>query len=135
MTLTMLFRNVKNRGIKLLRTLFEDKEMRGNRFDDLKCSESGALSVDIKDIQASEPYKKARMQSDRVLGIKSKAENDSKSFSVAKIDSLGRLSLPNTVRKKIAGESEVEFAELSNGKILILLTPHTTNTEPDFPKN
>jgi hypothetical protein len=36
----------------------------------LKCSKSGALWVDIKDIHASVSYKKAREQSDRVLGIK-----------------------------------------------------------------
>lgn len=135
MSLSLILQKLKDNTIKVLRFLFEDNEMRGDRFDDLKCSKSGALSVDIKDIQASESYKKARMQSDRVLGIKSKTENNSKSISGAKIDSLGLISLPNTVRNKITGGSEIEFAELPNGRILILLTPHTMNTERDPPGN
>lgn len=130
----MFVRHLKNSAMKLLRALFEDKEMRGDRFDDLKCSESGALSVDIKDIQASESYKKARMQSDRVLGIISKTEQNRKSISDARIDSLGRISLPNTLRDKIAAGSEIEFAELPHGRILILLTPTTVTTERDSPK-
>jgi sugar lactone lactonase YvrE len=70
MNWTLSFNRLKERTIKALRFLFEDKEMRGDRFDDLKCSKSGALWVDIKDIHASVSYKKAREQSDRVLGIK-----------------------------------------------------------------
>lgn len=135
MTWIMFIRHLKNSALTLLRILFEDKDMRGDRFDDLKCSKSGALSVDIKDIQASESYKKARMQSDRVLGIKPKTEHNRKSISGAKIDSLGRISLPSTVRNKIAAGSEIEFSELPNGRILILLTPHTITTERDSPKS
>lgn len=131
MTWTLFFPKLKDSSIKILRILFEDREMRGDRFDDLKCSKSGALSVDIKDIHASESYKKARMQSDRVLGIKSKTENNSDSISGTKIHSTGRISLPNIVRNKIAEGAEIEFAELLNGRILILLTPHTMNTERD----
>lgn len=131
MSLSLTLQRLKANTIKILRFLFEDKEMQGDRFDDLTCSKSGALSVDIKDIQASESYKKARMLSDRVLGIKSKTENNSAKGSDAKIDSVGRISLPITVRKKIVGGSEIEFAELPKGRILILLTPHTLTTERD----
>lgn len=134
MTRTMFFRRMKNSAIKILRILFEDKEMQGDRFDDLKCSKSGALSVDIKDIQASESYKKTRMQSDRVLGIKSSIEHNGKNISDANIDSLGRITLPKTLRNKIAARSEIEFTELPNGRILILLTPHTATTERESPK-
>ena len=75
------------------------------------------------------------MQSDRVLGIKSKTENNSVSISNAKIDSVGRISLPNAIRNKIVGGSEIEFAEISKGRILILLTPHTLITERDLSDN
>lgn len=135
MTWILSFRKLKDSSIKILRILFEDKEMRGDRFDDLTCSKSGALSVDIKDIQASESYKKARLQSDLVLGIKSKTEKNSVSISNAKIDSVGRISLPNAIRNKIVGGSEIEFAELPKGRILILLTPHTLITERDLSDN
>jgi hypothetical protein len=130
-SLSLTIQKLKGNATKLLRFIFEDKEMRGDRFDDLTCSKSGALSVDIKDIQASESYKKARMQSDRVLGKKSKKENNSANISNAKIDSVGRISLPDTVRNKIVGGCEIEFAELPKGRILILLTPHTLITQRD----
>jgi hypothetical protein len=131
MSLSLILQRLKDNTIKILRFIFEDEEMRGDRFDDLICAKSGALSVDLKDIQASESYKKARMQSDLVLGIKSKTENNSSRGSDAKIDSAGRISLPITVRKKIVGGFEIEFAELPKGRILILLTPHTLTTERD----
>lgn len=129
MSLSLTIQKLKGNATKLLRFIFEDKEMRGDRFDDLKCSKSGALSVDIKDIQASESYKKARMQSDRVLGKKSKTEHNSADISNAKIDSVGRISLPNTVRNKIVEGCEIEFVELPKGRILILLTPNTFITQ------
>jgi hypothetical protein len=123
MTWIVSFRKLKNSSIKILRLLFEDKEMRGDRFDDLKCSKSGALSVDIKDIHASESYKKARDQSDRVLGIKPKTGTDSEKMPGIKIDSLGRISLPLSIRKKINEKTEIKFRKLDNGRILLLLIP------------
>jgi len=122
MILTLSFRRLKDSSIKILRILFEDKEMRGDRFDDLKCSKSGALSIDIKDIHASESYKKAREQSDRVLGRTLKAGANRETVSGIKIDTLGRISLPYSIRKKITNKTEIELRELEDGKMILLLT-------------
>jgi bifunctional DNA-binding transcriptional regulator/antitoxin component of YhaV-PrlF toxin-antitoxin module len=109
--------------MKILRFIFEDKEMRGDRFDDLKCSKSGAIWVEIKDIQASDSYKKAREQSDTVLGVKSYISNIGVIASNIRIDSRGRILLPNSTRRKITEETNVEFIELTDGKFVILLSP------------
>jgi len=123
MTWILSFRKLKDRSIKILRFLFEDKEMRGDRFDDLKCSKSGALSIDINDIHASESYKKAREQSDRVLGKEPKTRADREKVLEIKIDSFGRISLPYCIRKKITEKTKIKFRELADGRILLVLTP------------
>lgn len=67
-----------------------------------------------------------RMKSHRVLGIKSQAETVSDNISGTKIDLLGRISFPNRVCAKIIRGCEIEFEELTNESIAILLTPATT---------
>lgn len=123
MIFTLFFRRLKDSSIKILRILFEDKEMRGDRFDDLKCSKSGALSVEINDIHASESYKKAREQSDRVLGRITNTCATREKVSDIKIDSFGRISLPYRIRKKITEKTKIEFRELADGRILLVLAP------------
>jgi bifunctional DNA-binding transcriptional regulator/antitoxin component of YhaV-PrlF toxin-antitoxin module len=128
MSLALIFQKLKGYTIKTLRFLFEDREMRGDRFDGLKCSKSGAIWVDIADVQASESYKKAREQSDRVLGIKPNINMENETIPEIRIDSFGRIILPSSIRKKIAEETHIEFREFDDGKIVILLSPRLGNT-------
>ena len=123
MSLSLILQKLKDNTIKVLRFLFEDKEMQGDRFDDLKCSKSGAMWVDIKDIQASDSYKKAREQSDIVLGIKAIVKNNGDNTSDTRIDSFGRVLLPNNIRRQIVKKTQVELGELADGNWIILLSP------------
>lgn len=96
--------------------------MRGDTFEDLKYSKSGALPVDIENIQASYSYKKAREQSDRVLGIKPSIQFERKSMSNTKVDSLGQILLPHSARKTMTEEAQIELYEQDDWKFIILLT-------------
>jgi bifunctional DNA-binding transcriptional regulator/antitoxin component of YhaV-PrlF toxin-antitoxin module len=134
MSLALILQKLKGNVIKILRFIFEDNEMSGDRFDDLKCSKGGALSVDIKDIHASPSYKEARAQSDRVLGIKSHINTENENMSEIRIDSFGRILLPSSIRKKITEGTHIEYRELDNGKLIILLSPKIKNTRRNIYK-
>jgi hypothetical protein len=122
-----LFRKLKENTVKVLRILFEDKEMQGDRFDDLKCSTSGAIWVEIENIHSSASYKKARLQSNRVLGLKPNIDTHQGKTPDIQIDSHGRIILPSKIRKTITHDTIIQLKELSDGRVIILLSSKLEN--------
>lgn len=94
---------------ELLRPLLEDQEMRGDDFSHLRVTESGCLYID----EQSDAYNQIIAQPRKhhsLHGVEPHLRQ-----SAPRVDTLGRIILPLSIREKLGPSWDVECKELEAG--------------------
>jgi hypothetical protein len=113
MAIRSLLKKARARLKEMLRPLLEDKEMRGDDFSHVRVTESGCLYID----EQSDAYKQiiARPRKHHSLhGVEPHLRQ-----SAPRVDSLGRIILPLSIREKLGPGWAVECKELEAGEYTI----------------
>jgi len=113
MAIRSLLKKARARLKEMLRPLLEDKEMRGDDFSHLRVTESGCLYID----EQSDAYKQiiTRPRKHHSLhGVEPHLRQ-----TAPRVDSLGRIILPLSIREKLGPGWAVECEQLESGGYVI----------------